>query len=441
MFFNLHAAVILLPLLIQNNTMELLYLFIGLLTGGLMAFLWRKASSKRTEMLAQEAAAAKAALSDMEQENKNLYKINATLEAEKKAMQERLNMQKEELENVRKQLYVEFQVIANKIMDDKSKKLVDVNEEKLSNILNPLKEKIQLFEKKVEETYNNETREKASLRKELEQIVAANRQMSEEANKLTRALKGDSKTQGDWGEVQLEILLEKAGLQRGIHFRRQESFKTEEGANLRPDFVINLPEGKHFVIDCKVSLTSYENYFNAESETLREKYLQEHVNSLSRHIADLGSKQYHQLYGINPPDYVFLFVPIEPALTVALQTDYSLFDKALMKNVVLLTTSTLLATMRTISFIWKQENQRRNVLDIAKEGGALYDKFVGFVNDLINVGKKIDDAKDGYKDAMNKLIDSPKKGDTIVGRIERIKSLGADATKALPPSLLERIDD
>ncbi len=421
--------------------MELLYLFIGLLVGGVVVFLLKKPDNRRAEQLLQELAAAKAEQVGLEAENKHLYKTNATLEAEKKALLEKLEEQKENLENVRKQMYAEFQVMANKIMDDKSRKLVDVNEEKLANILNPLKEKIHLFEKKVEETYSAETREKAALRKELEQIVAANRQMTEEANKLTKALKGDSKTQGDWGEVQLELLLEKAGLQRDIHFRRQENFKTEDGANVRPDFVINLPEGKNFIIDSKVSLTAYENYFNTDEETSRVKFLQEHVNSLARHIADLGSKNYQHLYGINPPDYVFLFVPIEPALTVALQTDHSLFDKALARNVVLVTTSTLLATLRTISFIWKQENQRRNVLEIAKEGGALYDKFVGFVTDLIGVGKKIDDAKDGYKDAMNKLVESPKKGDTIIGRVEKIKSLGANATKALPQSLLDRIDN
>lgn len=421
--------------------MELLYLFTGLIIGIALGYLFRKLSSKQMELLAQEAPVAKAAVVELESENKDLYKANATLEAEQRSLLEKLESQKDELENVRKQMYAEFQVMANKIMDDKSRKFVDVNEEKLSNILNPLKEKIQLFEKKVEETYNNETREKASLRKELEQLVMANRQITEEANKLTRALKGDSKTQGDWGEIQLEVLLEKSGLQRDIHFRRQENFKTDDYTNVRPDFVINLPEGKNFIIDSKVSLTSYENYFNTDDETVQAKYLQEHINSLARHIADLGGKNYQQLYGINPPDYVFLFVPIEPALTVALQNDHSLFDKALAKNVVLLTTSTLLATLRTVSFIWKQENQRRNVLDIAKEGGALYDKFVGFMEDLIGVGKKIDDAKNSYKDAMNKLVESPKKGDTIVGRIERIKSLGANATKALPQSLLDKVEN
>jgi DNA recombination protein RmuC len=362
----------------------------------------------------------------------------AAMRETNRALNERIEQNRAELEDLQKKFHAEFENLANKILEEKSKKFVEVNEEKIANILNPLKEKIQTFEKKVEDTYNNETREKASLRKELELMVQANKQMSEEANRLTRALKGDSKVQGDWGEVQLEMLLEKSGLVRDIHFRKQENFKTEDGANVRPDYVINLPESKNFVIDCKVSLTAYEGYYHAETDELRAQKLAEHVASLQRHIADLGSKNYQNLYGINPPDYVFLFVPIEPALTVALQSDNSLFDKALNKNVVLVTTSTLLATLRTISYIWKQENQKRNVLEIAKESGALYDKFVGFVEDLISVGKRIEDTQKDYKAAMNKLVESTKKGDTIVGRIERIKLLGANTTKAIPQNLLDR---
>jgi DNA recombination protein RmuC len=431
--------------------MNLIFLLIGAALGGAAAWLAARLRQASNKNFSQEEVEQKYILRTLYSELRS--ELNArTAELQSKAaeyaavreanraLNERIEQSRRELEELQKKFHTEFENLANKILEEKSKKFVEVNEEKIANILNPLKEKIQTFEKKVEDTYNHETREKASLRKELELMVQANRQMSEEASRLTRALKGDSKVQGDWGEVQLEMLLEKSGLQRDIHFRKQENFKTDDGANVRPDYVVNLPEGKNFVIDCKVSLTAYEGYYSAESDELRAQKLAEHAASLQRHISDLGAKSYHNLYGINPPDYVFLFVPIEPALTAALQYDSSLFEKALAKNVVLLTTSTLLATLRTIAHIWKQENQKRNVLEIAKESGALYDKFVGFVEDLINVGKRIEDTQKDYKAAMNKLVESPKRGDTIVGRIERLKALGASTSKAIPQKLLDRVE-
>jgi DNA recombination protein RmuC len=353
-------------------------------------------------------------------------------------MRERNAILSKEMEKMQDTFRVEFKNIANELLEEKSKKFTELNEKNIGNILQPLKERIQDFEKKVEETYNQETREKTALRKELEQMMKLNKQVSDDAVRLTNALKGDSKVQGDWGEIQLELLLEKAGLSRDIHYRKQENFKTDDGRNVRPDFIINLPEDKHFVIDSKVSLTAYENYYNAEEEGQKARYLQEHLASLNRHMADLSSKNYQQLYGINPPDYVLLFVPLEPALTLALREDNTLFEKALGRNIALVSPSTLLATLRTISFIWKQENQKRNVLEIAKEGGALYDKFTGFVEDLLAVGRRLIDTKKEYDGAMNKLCESPKKGDTIIGRVQRLKELGANATKQLPQSLLDR---
>ena len=262
--------------------------------------------------------------------------------------------------------------------------------------------------------------------------------MSDDAQRLTSALKGDSKVQGDWGEVQLEMLLEKTGLINGVHFHKQLNCRTEDGTNVRPDYVINLPEGKNFIIDSKVSLTAYENYFNTDDDQQKNIHLKEHIGSLKRHIDDLGSKSYQNLYSINSPDYVFLFVALEPALTIALQNEPSLFEKALNKNIVLVSTSTLLASMRTVSFIWKQENQKNNVLDIAKESGQLYDKFVGFTEDLIKVGKSIQVTQDTYALAMGKLTESSRRGDTIIGRMERIKVLGANATKNLDQRLIDK---
>jgi len=362
----------------------------------------------------------------------------ARLGAINASLQEKLELQKAEIQEVREQLYKDFKLTAESILEEKTKKFSEVNEEKIGNVLNPLKEKIQAFEKKVEETYHNETREKESLRKELEQLVQLNKQVSDDAQRLALALKGDSKTQGDWGEIQLELLLEKTGLTENVHYVKQNNYKTDDGSNVRPDFVINLPESKNFIIDSKVSLTAYENYYNEENEEQKAVYLKEHLSSMTRHIMDLSSKNYQLLYGINSPDYVFLYVALEPALTLALQKDPSLFEKALNKNVVLVSGSTLLASMRTVSFIWKQENQKNNVLEIAKESGMLYDKFVGFTEDLIKMGNQLNTTQDTYKTAMGKLSESTRKGDTIVGRMERIRQLGANATKQQDRRLLDK---
>ncbi len=356
------------------------------------------------------------------------------------ALEDKLETQKQEVANLHQELNKEFKILANEILEEKAKKFSELNEEKIGNILNPLKEKIQTFEKKVEDTYNHETREKASLREELKNIININRQMSEDAQKLTSALKGDSKTQGDWGEFQLELLLEKTGLQKGTHYMQQPNYKTEDGNSLRPDYIINLPEEKNFIIDSKVSLTAYERYFNAEDEKEKATYLKQHLLSVQQHINDLGNKNYPGLYGINAPDFVFLFFALEPALTLALQNDPALFDKALNRNVVLVSNSTLLASMRTVSFIWKQENQKHNVLEIAKESGLLYDKFVAFSEDLIRIGERLQTTKDSYDTAMNKLSTSSKKGDTIIGRMEKIKQLGANASKSIDQRLLHKVN-
>ena len=364
--------------------------------------------------------------------------VIAQLQAANENLREKLETQKSEISEVREQLCKDFKLTAETVLEEKTKKFTETNEEKLGGVLNPLKEKLQSFEKKVEDTYHNETREKESLRKELEQLVRLNKQVGEDAQRLTLALKGDSKIQGDWGEMQLESLLEKTGLTENVHYVKQNNYKTEDGANVRPDFTINLPGGKNFILDSKVSLTAYENYRNAETEERKTAFLKEHIGSITRHIADLGAKNYQQLYGVNSPDYVFMFVALEPALTLAMRNDISLFEKALNKNIVLVSASTLLACMRTVSFIWKQENQKNNFLEIAKESGALYDKFVGFTEDLIKMGTQLDTTQSSYKAAMGKLAESAKRGDTIVGRMERIRSLGANPTKRIDKRLLDR---
>lgn len=381
---------------------------------------------------------------ELKQKENALSEIQKTLgktEQENINLKNKLDEQKKEIEKIQETFKAEFENLANKLLEEKSKKFLDLNEKNIGDILKPLKEKIQEFEKKVEETHKEETRERISLKKELEQIVKLNQQVSEDANRLSKALKGDSKIQGNWGEIQLERILEKAGLEKGTHYRKQENLKDDTDNNRRPDYIIDLPDNKHLILDSKVSLTAYEKYFNTDNDSEKVKYLRDHLVSINKHISDLSNKNYHTLYGINPPDYVLMFVPIEPALTIAFKEDTRLFEKALDKNIVLVSISTLLATLRTISYIWKQENQKRNVYEIAKESGKLYDKFVSFIEDLVEVGKKLDDAKGKYDDAINKLVTSQRRGDTIVGRIEKIKRLGADATKSIPKQILDRVQD
>jgi DNA recombination protein RmuC len=370
-----------------------------------------------------------------------LIKQATALESDLKHLEERFEHYRSEHELLKEQSKAEFTVLANSILEDNSKKFSALNHEKIEAILSPLKERIQTFEKKIEDTYRDEIKERVSLKKELEQVVRLNQQMSEDASKLTNALLGDKKLQGNWGEVQLEIILERAGLLEGVHYQKEAFLKQESGQGFRPDYIIQLPEDKHLILDAKVSLNAYERYHNEDDELQKKQFLKQHVENIKEHIKRLGPKNYQQLQYVQSPDYVLMFIPLEPALTLALKEDLSLFDKALEKNIVLVSTSTLLATLRTIAFLWKQENQRKNVFEIAKESGALYDKFVGFTEDMQRIGKSLTAADKEYQAAMNKLTSSTKKGDTIVGRIERIKRLGANTTKNLPPELLDNLNE
>ncbi len=395
----------------------------------------------------EEKYVAREAFEKEREENKNrigtiglLNEKIARIETENFHLQEKLSNEKDSLEEQQRVMRLEFTNLANSLLDEKSKRFVEINQKNVSEILNPLREKIKDFEQKVDATYKEETRERIALKKEIEQIAKLNLQVSEETNRLTNALKGDKKLQGDWGEVQLEMILEKAGLENNIHYSKQQSFRDEDGDLYRPDFVINLPDKKTLIIDSKLSLVAYEGFFNTDDEILQARLLKEHLLALHKHINDLSSKNYAQLYDINSPDFVLMFVALEPALNLALKEDLSLYEKALSKNIVLVSASTLLATLRTISYIWKQENQRNNVAEIARESGALYDKFVNFMDDLIRVGKTMDDSKRAYGEAMNKLFESTRKGDTIIGRIERIKKLGANSSKALQQSLLDKLE-
>lgn len=352
-------------------------------------------------------------------------------------LEDKLSGQKEEIARLQEKSRLEFENIANRLLEEKSQKFTLQNQKNLHDVLQPLREKIKVFEEGIERRFLEETKDRISLKKEIEQLRELNQQLSQDASNLANALKGDNKTQGDWGEMQLEMLLQKAGLHKNVHYQTQSSFTDREGKAKRPDFIIHLPENKHLVIDSKVSLKAYEKYFNAETKEKKQKYLKAHAASVRKHIKELSEKNYQHLYQIHSPDYLLMFVPIEPAFAALLREDQQLFLDALDKNIVLVTTSTLLATMRTVSFIWKQEKQKRSVLEIARQSGMLYDKFCAFVDDLKGIGQRLNQTQNAYHDAMNKLVDSKKFGDTLVGRAQKIKELGAKTHKNLPNDLLE----
>ena len=348
-----------------------------------------------------------------------------------------LNLKRdEELIKQQEQLRKDFELMASKILDEKSEKFTLQNKENIKQILTPLQEKIQTFEKKVEDTQKESISMHSALKEQLLGLKDLNQQMTKEATNLTRALKGDSKMQGNWGELVLERVLEKSGLEKDREYFVQQSFNREDGTRVLPDVVLHLPDNKRMIIDSKVSLTDYERFANAEDDE-KDFFLKAHVNSINKHVNQLSDKKYEDLYDIESPDFVLMFIPIEPAFAVALNQDNALYNKAFEKNIVIVTPSTLLATLRTVDTMWNNEKQQRNALEIAKQAGALYDKFEGLVIDLTGVGKKIDAAKTDYSSAMNKLVDG--KGN-LIGRVQKLKKMGAKAKKSLPESILKRAE-
>ena len=370
-------------------------------------------------------------------DKENLISQKSSLQEQLKNLEEKLSTNKEEVKQLNEKFTKEFENLANKILDEKSQKFTTQNKDNISTILNPLKEKIDSFEKKVSESQLNNKGMHAALKQQLENLKDLNTKISKEAENLTNALKGDSKVQGDWGETQLEILLEKANLTKEIHYTTQGGFRDEIGNLKKPDFVINLPDSRHLIIDSKVSLTAYEKYANASTKEEKEEYLKKHITSIRKHFKELGEKKYEALYEINSPDYVLMFIPIEPALLLALNGVNSLYLEALDKNVVLVSTSTLLATLSTVSSMWRQENQKRNVLEIAKQAGNLYDQFVNLTSDLIKVGNQLKTVQGSYDSSMKKLTGRG----NLIRKVENIKKLGAATSKTFNQNLLDRASD
>ena len=382
-------------------------------------------------------------LSNAEKENIRSDKDVLAIQLSKKEtdfenLWERNKEHKQEVEQLQEKFTKEFENLANKILEEKTNKFTEQNKENLKNILSPLQDKIQLFEKKVEDTHKESIDYHAALRQQILGLSEMNAQMSKETLNLTKALKGDSKMQGNWGELILERVLEKSGLEKGREYEVQQSFVNEDGNRVFPDVVINLPDGKKMIVDSKVSLTAYEKYSNEEDDLLKNSYLKEHINSVKRHVEQLSDKNYHDLYQMESPNFVLLFIPIESAFALALNEDISLYSKAFEKNIIIVTPSTLLATLRTIDSMWTNQKQQENALEIARQAGALYDKFEGFVADLVRIGKKMDEAKVEYQGAMNKLVDG--KGNLITS-VEKLKKMGAKAKKSLPENIVNRSNE
>ncbi|MNX15862.1 DNA recombination protein RmuC [compost metagenome] len=375
-----------------------------------------------------------------EKENIRTEKDSLAIQLSKKEVDfenlwERHKEQKNEINELQEKFTKEFENLANKILEEKSAKFTEQNTVNMKNILTPLQDKILVFEQKVEQTHKESIDYHAALRQQIIGLSEMNAQMSKETLNLTKALKGDSKMQGNWGELVLERVLEKSGLEKGREYEVQQSFTNSEGNRVLPDVVINLPDGKKMIVDSKVSLSAYEKWVNEESELLKIEFLKEHVLSIKRHVEQLGSKNYHDLYQMESPDFVLLFIPMEPAFAIALNEDPSLYTKAFDRNIVIVTPSTLLATLRTIDSMWTNQKQQENALEIARQAGALYDKFEGFVSDLVRIGNKIKDTKTEYESAMNKLVDG--KGN-LISSVERLKKMGAKAKKSLPENIIAR---
>ncbi len=421
---------------------------VGAYVGNLLARLKQKSEvSKLEERLTQAKSQEEKLIERFEnvlQERESIRKekefLNLELtrrNSELENLEEKNREHKEEVKKLQERFTKEFENLANKIFDTKSEKFTKQNKENLDVILKPLQEKIDKFEKKVEETHKESIDRHAMLRQQIIGLKELNEQMSKEAVNLTKALKGDSKAQGNWGELVLERVLEKSGLEKNREYFVQTNFVTEDGKRVLPDVVLHLPDNKKMIIDAKVSLVDYERYMSEEDEDLRDKHLKSHLDSLRRHIDQLSAKNYQDIYKIESPDFVLMFIPIEPAFAVAVSQDNALYNSAFEKNIVIVTPTTLLATLRTIDSMWTNEKQQQNALEIATQAGALYDSFTNLTDELIKVGKQIGTVQTSYESAMKKLTGRG----NLVRRVEKLKKLGAKASKHIDPKLLKRAED
>jgi len=425
--------------------MDIIYFIIGLILGGTAVFLIFNERLKTNKNVIN------IQLNNLQQElekrntiieDKNLQLIEVNKEvakgkAELSNMQEKLLLQKKEIDELHQRFTIEFKNLANSILEEKSKKFTEQNKENIIQILNPLNEKIKEFQKKVEETYDKESQQRFSLKEEVKRLAELNQQISKEASNLTRALKGDSKIQGNWGEVILENILERSGLVRDREYFIQQSFTSEDGKRLQPDVIIKYPGDRNIIIDSKVSLTAYERFISSEDEDAKQQELKQHIESIKNHINILSNKNYQDLYSISGIDFVIMFLPIEPAYLLAIQNDQDLWNFAYEKRILLISPTNLIASLKMIVSMWRQEYQNKNAIEIARQGGELYDKFVSLLEDLKDIGNKLQQTQRGFDNAMNKL--STGKGN-LIKRATNIKELGIKTKKSIPQDLLDQLE-
>jgi DNA recombination protein RmuC len=425
--------------------MDYIALIIGILIGAVVGYFIASSRKGSNDGLLAENNLLK---SDLEEKKRDLEKareevnqanqrIAASIE-KFKSQEEKLTTLKDELENINKKYTTEFENIANKILEEKTQKFTDQNKTNLDTILTPLRERITEFSEKVEKAYKEENTERITLKAEIKQLVELNKQVSEEANNLAKALKGDSQAQGSWGEYILESVLEKSGLVKDREYFMQESFSTGTNSRVRPDVIVKLPENKNIIIDSKVSLVAYERFVSEQDEATKANHLKEHIQSIKNHIKGLSEKNYQDLHKVGSLDFVLLFVPIESAFALGIQNESKLFTDAFEKNIMLVSPSTLLLALRTIANIWRTEYQNKNAVEIGRLAGAMYDKLVGFTSDLEDIKKSIDKSSENYEKAINKL--SQGKGN-VMNTAQKIKHLGAKTSKNLPEDFLSDEDN
>ncbi|NNE56040.1 MAG: DNA recombination protein RmuC [Flavobacteriales bacterium] len=421
---------------------EIILVIVGLLAGILIGFLYGKSKNGHAEEVAAQVASFQKIIDEQNlelgkerAENKSHIQLSATMQTKLDAAEERLAKQRAEFEEMKKTLGLEFKQLADRIFEEKTDRLKKDNKEGLDALLAPLKERIKEFSDKVENTHKKDIQERTGLKSEIDRLIKLNQQLSTDAQSLTTALRGENKTQGNWGELILQKVLQSSGLTEGNEYRVQHAVTNEEGRRLQPDVVVNLPDERHIIIDSKVSLVAYERLVNADSEEDRKQHLRDHLLSIKTHVKQLSEKNYQQSQNLASPDFVLLFVPIESSFATAIQADAELFNFAWSRKIVIVTPSTLLATLRTIQSVWQYEKQNRNVEEIARLAGNLYDKLAGFIGDLEKVGDRINAAAKTHQEAVSKLHTGK---NNVIRIAERTKSLGIESKKRIPDDLVAK---
>ncbi len=414
----------------------LIFLLSGIIAGALVSWLilslrkkgGKESDSLLTSRLEEELDVLQNNLVEKEKEILSLTGKLAARDENVVHLEDKLTTQKKEIVEVQERMQKEFRLMANEILSDNSEKFTKANREKLDEVLKPFNENLKEFKKKVEDTYEKEADQRRSLKEEVKRLAEMNLMIGEEAKALTKALKGDSKTQGNWGEMILETILENSGLEKGREFFVQESYESDERRRLQPDIIVKYPGDRSIIIDSKVSLTAYERYIDVPEEQ-KESELKAHLVSIKKHIKELSEKNYQDHYSINTLDFVMMFMPVEPAYLLAIQADNNLWQYAYEKRILLISPTNLIAALKLIHSMWSQEKQTKHVMEIATQGGALYDDFVMLAERLLKLGKRIDDTQTSYDETMKKLKTG--KGN-LIGRVEKLNKLGARAKKSMP---------